>query len=162
MKIKVRKQQRKSLAFKLTPSGAEVLIPYYLDADSPATQQFIQEALDRLPALETSGAERLSREDIRMLVTTWSDRLNVNVHRVQVRAMKSKWGSISTTGTLTLADDLVKLPPDLVEYVVVHELLHLKFPNHHKGWQVSMGMYLPSWRELEQKLQQYAPHRFID
>jgi len=67
--------------------------------------------------------------------------------------MRNKWGSISTAGTLTLANDLLYLPVDLVEYVVVHELLHLKFPDHRKGWRVSMGMYIPDWQERERRLQ---------
>jgi predicted metal-dependent hydrolase len=41
---------------------------------------------------------------------------------------------------------------DLVEYVVCHELLHLKVPGHGKGWQALMGIYLPDWRERELRL----------
>ena len=74
--------------------------------------------------------------------------------------MKTKWGSVSAAGNLTLADDLRWLPLELLEYAIVHELTHLKFPNHAKGWKVSMSMYLPEWRQREQKLQAYAvdPH----
>ena len=86
----------------------------------------------------------------------WCDKLDVAVTRVQVREMRNKWGSISTAGTLTLADGILSLPLDLAEYVVVHELLHLKFPDHRQGWQVSMGMYLPDWRERERRLQGYV------
>ena len=49
----------------------------------------------------------------------------------------------------------VALPVPLVEYVVVHELLHLKFPDHRKGWQVSMGIYLPDWRTRSEQLTYY-------
>jgi predicted metal-dependent hydrolase len=42
--------------------------------------------------------------------------------------MRSKWGSISTAGILTLSGDLLYLPLELVKFVVVHELLHLKYP----------------------------------
>ena len=45
---------------------------------------------------------------------------------------------------------------DLAEYIVVHELLHLKFPDHRQGWQVSMGMYLSDWRERERRLAGYV------
>jgi predicted metal-dependent hydrolase len=106
-----------------------------------------------LLACDLDKAGILSREDIRVLVATWSNRLKVMVHRLQIRPMKNKWRSISTAGTLTLADDLRRLPLDLAEYVVVHELLRLKFPDHRKGWQVSMGIYLSHWREYEQRLQ---------
>ncbi|MCB9158910.1 MAG: M48 family metallopeptidase [Caldilineaceae bacterium] len=95
-------------------------------------------------------------EQVQTLVRHWQERLGVTVSRVQVRKMRNKWGSISTAGTLTLADDILHLPQDLAEYVVVHELLHLKFPDHRQVWQVSMGMYLPDWREREQRLQGYV------
>lgn len=102
--------------------------------------------------VDEAGVQRLTQDQIQQLVGDWSDRMGVSVTRVQVRAMRTKWGSISTAGTLTLADDILALPLDLAEYIVVHELLHLKFPDHRQGWQVSMGIYLPDWREREQRL----------
>ena len=158
MKIAVRKQKRKSLAFRLTPDGAEVLMPHNVEADSPQVQHFIMEALARLPDNDEETPP-LTRMQVQELVAHWRDRLNVMVTRLQIRTMKTKWGSVSTAGTLTLADELLALPYDLVEYVVVHELLHLKFPDHRKGWQVSMGMYISDWQEREHRLQGYIPKR---
>lgn len=66
--------------------------------------------------------------------------------------MRNKWASVSTAGTLTLASDLLDLPREVVEYVVVHELLHIRIPDHGKGWQVSMSSYMPDWRERERRL----------
>ncbi len=152
MDVEIRKQRRKSLAFKLTPSGAVALIPAYLDGESPVVQRFIEDALANLPAAERR-ARPLDPDAVRALVADWAERLHVTVTRTQIRAMRNKWGSISTAGTLTLANDLLYLPVDLVEYVVVHELLHLKFPDHRKGWRVSMGMYIPDWQERERRLQ---------
>ena len=54
-----------------------------------------------------------------------------------------------------LSDDILTLPLDLAEYVVVHELLHRKFPDHRQGWQVSMGMYRPTG-EREKRLASYT------
>jgi len=98
------------------------------------------------------GELRGAKADIDALVAQWADRLHVQVKRVQIRRMRSKWGSISTAGTLTLADDILHLPPDLAEYIVVHELMHLRYPDHRRGWRVSMGMVLPDWRERAGRL----------
>ncbi len=152
MDVQIRKQRRKSLALKLTPSGAMVLIPLHLDEDNPEVQEFIADALAALPEPEYRTPP-LSLEAVHRMVTAWSKRLGVQVTRTQVREMRNKWGSISTAGTLTLADDLLHLPRELVEYVIVHELLHLKFPDHRRGWRVSMGMYIPDWRDRERQLQ---------
>ncbi|MCC6454751.1 MAG: M48 family metallopeptidase [Caldilineaceae bacterium] len=96
----------------------------------------------------------LTASDIHRLIEAWAARLGVQVERIQIRTMRHKWGSVSTVGNLTLSSDILTLPCDLAEYIIVHELMHLKFPNHHRGWQVSMGMYLSDWREREQRLKQ--------
>jgi predicted metal-dependent hydrolase len=97
-------------------------------------------------------AERLSREDMLELVETWAERLGVEVKRVQLRAMRNKWGSISTAGTLTLASDLLDMPPRLVEYVVCHELLHLQVPTHNRVYRLLLSSCIPDWRERERVL----------
>jgi predicted metal-dependent hydrolase len=78
--------------------------------------------------------------------------LGVNVKRVQLRAMRNKWGSISTAGTLTLANDLLDMPRRLVEYVVCHELLHLKVPTHNRLYRLLLNQHIPDWREREREL----------
>lgn len=149
--IKYVHQRRKSLAFQVTLAGIVVRIPAHLEPDSVEVQRFVVESLARLPQpgpVETP----LTVEQVHELVACWAARLHVDVKRVQVRAMRGKWGSISTAGTLTLADDIQRLPPALAEYVVVHELLHLRYPDHRRGWRVSMGIYLPDWRERSDRL----------
>ncbi len=155
MKITIRHQKRKSLALQITPDGAVVLAPHGVQLESAIVQQFIADALAKVPAQSVRGAP-VHAEQIYELVREWSVKVEVTVTRVQIRTMRNKWGSVSTAGTLTLANDLLTLPVALVEYVVVHELLHLKFPDHRQGWQVSMGMYLPDWRERSVQLAVYA------
>ncbi|MEZ4682464.1 MAG: M48 family metallopeptidase [Caldilineaceae bacterium] len=161
MQITVRHQKRKTLAFQLTPNGAIVLAPHGVDPDSDVVQQFVADALAKLPTPPTKENAALTGEQLHQLVAEWSARLAVNVNRIQIRTMRNKWGSISTAGTLTLADALLSLPVTLVEYVIVHELLHLKFPDHRKGWQVSMGIYLPDWRARSELLTTYTIGRSV-
>jgi hypothetical protein len=155
MNITIRHQKRNSLAFQLTSSGAVVLVPAHLDPEGEAVQNFITKSLARLPQAEPV-TDSLTSGQVSELVSVWSQTIGVAVVRTQIRAMHNKWGSISTAGTLTLADTILDLPRDLAEYIVVHELLHLKFPDHRQGWQVSMGMYLPDWRAREKRLQGFV------
>ena len=151
--VQFRHQQRQSLAMKVTPDGVEVLLPHGLDADSPQVQTFVQAGLQKLPDPQpVPPDERLTRTEVCALVADWSERIGVAVRRVQVRAMRRKWASCSSRGTLTLSADLLRLPRDLVEYVVCHELVHLRVPEHGKGWQALMGVYLPDWRQRERRL----------
>jgi hypothetical protein len=151
--VQFRHQQRQSLAMKVTPDGVVVLLPSALDADSPQVRTFVQTGLRKLPEPQpVPPDERLTRAEVRALVADWAERIGVTVRRVQVRGMRRKWASCSSWGTLTLSTDLLRLPRDLVEYVVCHELLHLRVPEHGKGWQALMGVYLPDWRERDRRL----------
>jgi hypothetical protein len=153
--IKIKPQNRKSLAMKVTPDGVEVLIPRHLNAGSEQVQIFIAEGLEKLtthPILE----EALSKDEILALVDQWASKLAVEVNRVQIQPMRQKWGSISTAGNLTLADDLLKLPRHLVEYVICHELLHLKVPGHNRLYYLLLGQHIPDRRERERALGLWA------
>lgn len=155
MNITIKKQRRRSMALQLTPKGIRILIPNNLNEDDKQVQLFIERSLQNLPEPPQQLEHAHAPETIYDLVEQWVDRIGVYIQRTQIRAMTTKWGSISTAGYLTLADDLLWLPLNLVEYVIVHELIHLKFPNHAKGWKVSMGLYLSDWRKREKILQNY-------
>lgn len=76
--------------------------------------------------------------------------------RVQVQPLRSKWASITTTGSMILASDLLTLPKELGEFVIVHELVHLLIPNHGRVFKSFMHAYLPDWETREKQLQLYA------
>ena len=80
-------------------------------------------------------------------VRWWALRLNVRPPRVRVQPMTRKWGSCSTSGTLSLASDLVDCEPGFIDFVIAHELLHLRVPNHGKLFKALMSTYVPDWRE---------------
>lgn len=99
--------------------------------------------------------ENLTPNTLYELVIQWSLTIGVTVSRVQIRKMRTKWGSISTAGNLTLSSDLLHFPLELAEYVIVHELVHLRCPHHGKAWKVSMSLYLSDWRKREKHLQKF-------
>jgi predicted metal-dependent hydrolase len=157
LEVQIRQQLRKSLAMKVTPGGVQVLIPQGLPADSAEVRTFVEEGLRRLTPLKpVPSTERLNKDDVLALVEDWAGRLGVEVKRVQLRAMRNKWGSISTAGTLTLASDLLDMPRHLVEYVICHELLHLRSPTHNKVYHLLLSQHIPDWCEREQELGRWA------
>lgn len=91
-------------------------------------------------------------QELKNAVHEWCDRIQVKVKQIQLRPMKQKWASISTTGRLTLNTELLDLSKDLGEFVIVHELVHLLVPNHGKLFKCFMSAYLPDWEELEKQL----------
>lgn len=82
-------------------------------------------------------------------VLAWAQRLKVNPQQVEIREMPRKWGSCSSDGIVTFSDDLPFEDSDFQDFVVVHELLHLRYKTHGKGFQAVMSALVPEWRALE-------------
>jgi len=98
-------------------------------------------------------------DDLRWAARHWATRIGVRLRQVSVRPMTTKWASMSTAGRLTLNSELVDLPTDLGEFVIVHELMHLLAPNHGKVFASFMSAYLPDWEVRERKLQGHGRDR---
>lgn len=63
--------------------------------------------------------------------------------------MTRKWGSCSTGGIVTLAEDLADQAEEFQDFVIAHELLHLRVPNHGKLFKAMMGIHVPDWRKQD-------------
>lgn len=83
---------------------------------------------------------------LRERVRGWSLRLKVSPRIVRVQRMTQKWGSCSTGGIVTLASDLAAQDEGFQDYVIAHELLHLKIPNHGRVFRALMSLHVPDWR----------------
>ena len=93
-----------------------------------------------------------ARDAFEKRIGGWAKRLDVQQRSVTVRGMRNKWASCSTAGRLTFDELVPRLPHDLQDYVIVHELLHLKAPNHGKLWKSLMRAYLGDYEGLEARL----------
>ncbi|WP_414513117.1 M48 family metallopeptidase [Nostoc sp. PCC 9305] len=98
-------------------------------------------------------------QELKNAVGEWCDRIQVTINQIQLRPMKRKWASISTTGRLTLNTELLDLPKELGEFVIVHELVHLLVPNHGKLFKCFMSAYLRDWEDSEKQLQKKVNKR---
>lgn len=89
-------------------------------------------------------------QDLRRRALAWAVKLKVNPRVVRVQEMRKKWGSCSSAGTITLATDLLDRDERFQDYVIVHELLHLRFFNHGRMFKALMSAHVPGWRAIEQ------------
>ena len=87
------------------------------------------------------------REAVRARVAYWARRLNVRPRSVRIQRMTRKWGSCSTLGTVTLAADLADREAGFQDFVIAHELLHLRVPNHGKLFKALLAAHLPDWKQ---------------
>lgn len=89
------------------------------------------------------------------LIEKWQERLEVRVSAYFLQQMKTRWGSCNTRRRhIRLNTDLVRKPQNLLEYVVVHELVHLLEPSHNKRFVALMDQHYPIWREATAELNQ--------
>lgn len=94
-------------------------------------------------------ADDLGPQQLKQRVDCWALRLRVKPRVVRVQAMTRKWGSCSTAGTITLAADLLEQSEGFQNFVVAHELLHLRVPNHSRLFKALMTAHVPGWRRFE-------------
>ncbi|MGK2941706.1 MAG: M48 family metallopeptidase [Immundisolibacter sp.] len=73
--------------------------------------------------------------------------------RLIVRTMQSRWGSLSRAGTMTLNVNLVRAPRPCIEYVVTHELCHIKHRDHDARFFKLLGQVMPDWEQRKQRLE---------
>ncbi len=153
LNITIRRQHRRSLMMRPVPGGFEVYIPRWMSPKNPKVSQFIKEGLVKLGSQPLPvPVEQTSREAILTMVEDWAKKLGVQPKRVQFRDMRRKWGSCSSVGNVTLSARLTWLPAHLAEYVVLHELVHLRVFNHGKEFKAMMLAHMVDWRERETQL----------
>ena len=83
-------------------------------------------------------------------------RLGVRYTRVSVRDQRSRWGSCSSSGTLSFNWRLVLAPPEVLEYVVVHELLHVQEANHSRAFWRLLDEHRPGWKHQASWLREHG------
>jgi predicted metal-dependent hydrolase len=87
------------------------------------------------------------------LIAKWEAALGVKVNRVFVRRMKTRWGSCNPrTRNIHLNSELAKKPRECLEYVTVHELIHLLEPSHNARFVALMDKSMPNWRHIRDEL----------
>lgn len=102
--------------------------------------------------LEEWYREQLKRA-VPLLIARWEPMIGVKVKRFFVQRMRTKWGSCAfAAGSIRLNTDLAKKPPECLEYIVVHEMVHLIERHHNDRFGGLMDGSLPNWKGLRQAL----------
>ena len=86
-------------------------------------------------------------------VEKWLEILDEHVEKVAIKPMKTRWGSCNYVKKyINLNTELMKRTPFEIEYVILHELTHLKYPNHGKGFYNYIERYMPNYKVAEKML----------
>ncbi|MBM4441778.1 MAG: M48 family metallopeptidase [Candidatus Rokubacteria bacterium] len=93
-----------------------------------------------------AAAPPAARRRFRTRVRHWADRLAVKPLTIEFRTLRSKWASCSDYRRLAFAEILLSEPREFQDFVIVHELLHLRVPNHGPLFRTLLSVYQPEWR----------------
>lgn len=156
---------RKTVGIRVKPGGlVEIRMPKRLPLSYG--EAFVKEKADWIKkAVENSPPpkEELSKEEqkrLRMLAKellpplteAWASRMGVRPKGIRITSAKTRYGSCSAKGNLCFSLYLMRSPAEAVEYVVVHELCHLKHLNHSKVFWEEVARYLPDYNDRKKKL----------
>ena len=116
-------------------------------------------SLNTLPRLTEEELEILSDQAHSLIpqkVRYWAPKVGVTYGKITIRRQKTRWGSCSGAGNLNFNLLLMLTPPEVVDYIVVHELCHRKEMNHSQRFWAQVERVLPDYRLREQWLKTYG------
>lgn len=101
--------------------------------------------------------EKWYREELKIkvneLIQKWTKIISVKINNFNIRKMKTRWGSCNIKTKFILINlELIKKKPKCLEYVVVHEIIHLLEKHHNSNFKMLMTTYLPTWKEYKKEL----------
>ena len=97
-----------------------------------------------------------ARVFIRERVDLWSAIYKISYRKIAIRDTKARWGSCSSKGNLNFSYALLFLPKGLADYVIVHEICHLKEHNHSSGFWQLVECAIPDYKARRRELRRYA------
>lgn len=179
--IRLIRSRRKTISIEVT-ADAQVIVRAPNRAKLADINRFIGEKADwidkslnkmRQRQNEQSQRKELSSQEVKLLVTRakriipqrvrhYADIMGVTYGRITIRMQKSRWGSCSAKGNLNFNCLLMRTPETILDYVVVHELCHLKEMNHSERFWAEVEKVLPDYKERRKWLKDHESEIMYD
>jgi predicted metal-dependent hydrolase len=129
-----------NIFIEFTESKFKVSIPKSLDSQEELKQAF--EHFFREKAFEK----------ITPRIKKWSKRTGLLFNEVKIRKLDKRWGSCTPSNNISINIDAIRLPFSLIDYLIVHELVHTKIKNHSKEFWAELSKHISNWKELDDKM----------
>jgi len=173
--INLIRSNRKTISLEITPSGqvlvraprhmSEVEIRKFIEKKSSWLVKHLQKQQEAMTLLQAEG--RFTEEEIEKLpklakqiipkkVAYYARLMGVTYGRISIRNQKTRWGSCSREGNLNFNCLLMMAPPEVLDYVVVHELSHRLEMNHSSKFWVQVEKMLPDYRKPRKWLKEHG------
>ena len=110
---------------------------------------------DRNQTIE-KALERFSREKAKLKITPriekWSQITGLIPARYSFRKLDKRWGSCTSANEIIINYDAVKLPFTAIDYIIIHELAHIKHKHHSKDFDKEVAKFIPDWKDVDSRL----------
>jgi predicted metal-dependent hydrolase len=93
-----------------------------------------------------------AKERIEPIIKKWSKTTGLEYANLKFMKLEKRWGSCTPSNTIIINYNAIKLPYSLIEYLVVHELVHTKIKSHSKEFWAELSKYIVNWKELDEKM----------
>lgn len=112
-------------------------------------------SLESVKKIISNYLVQLAKNVLPKCIAFWGEKLSLCPTGIKIKSLKSKWGSCNGNGEIVLNVRLIQIPIRLMEYVVVHELCHLKNLNHSEAFWESLKKVFPDLSEIKKSLKEY-------
>lgn len=165
--VTIIRSNRKTISIQITPEAKIIVraplrvsnkeIDRMLNEKADWIEKHLKEAIKRLATAEEDGIKPLTNQEIRQLadkameyipkrVAYFAEVIGVDYGRITIRNQKTRWGSCSSKGNLNFNCLLMLTPPEVIDYVVIHELCHRKEMNHSKNFWNQVASIMPEYK----------------
>lgn len=167
-----RSSRAKHLNISVKPfSGVRVAVPYRLSFERAekivhSRKAWIQKHLARMEQIRKKQEfllgssvrinRALAKKKLIRRLNELAEKHSFTYNRVFIRNQKSRWGSCSTRNNISLNMKLVRLPDELVDYVILHELVHTRVKNHSKAFWKELESLAGNTKKMRSRLKEYA------
>ena len=163
------RSDRRTIAIQITPAGEVVVrcprrmraedVRRFVESKAGWITTHLAKFEDRpiLPPFTTAEIDVLADRALKYIpgrVKHFAPMIGVTYGGITIRSQRTRWGSCSSKGNLNFNCLLMLLPPEIIDYVVVHELCHRKEMNHSPKFWVQVERILPNYRILKQQLKE--------
>ncbi|MFK7798380.1 MAG: M48 family metallopeptidase [Aureispira sp.] len=132
-----------------TVEQIRLLVPQDWDFKDKEQQQVLQKIMIELLRI-------LAKEYLPQRTHYWANYHQIKIGEVRVKHVKTRWGSCSSKGNINLSVHLMLLPSTWIDYVICHELAHIKHANHSPAFWAHLEQLLPGAKQLDKALNQYS------
>jgi hypothetical protein len=131
---------QKEILIDFTESKFKVLLPKSLN-----NQIELKHAFENFLRLK-------AEEKLKPRIKKLGNITGLDYNNFKIRKLEKRWGSCTASNDIIINIDAVKLPYSLIDYLLVHELVHTKIKSHSKEFWAELSKHIPNWKELDEKM----------